>query len=81
MQAMPRELGKKYDMRRESYVGTLRRDSSSATRSETLKNEESKRTLKSLVGIFYLSAVGIGRKKKRECQIWKILSFDSKTFC
>ena len=59
MQAMPRELGKKYDMRRESYVGTLRRDSSPATDSKTLTNEGSKRTLKSLVGIFYLSAVGI----------------------
>ena len=52
-------------MRRESYVGTLRRDSSPATDSKTLTNDESKRTLKSLVGIFYLSAVGIGRKKAR----------------
>ena len=59
MQAMPRELDEKYDMKRASYVGTLKRDYSPATSSATLPNEGSKRTLKSLVGILNLSAVGI----------------------
>ena len=55
MKAMPRELDEKYDMRRESYVGTLKRDYSPATGPGTLQKAGSKRTLKSLVGIFNLS--------------------------
>ena len=52
LRAMPRELSENYDMRRESYVGSLRGNYSKATSTEAHPNEGSKRTLKSLVDIF-----------------------------
>ena len=39
MRAMPRELGKKYDMRRESYVGSLNEDYSKATVMEIVQTK------------------------------------------
>ena len=52
MKAMPREVGEKYDIRNESCLGSLKSDYSPTTSTEMLPKEESKRTLKSLVGFF-----------------------------